>query len=604
MELWPSRSRKRSTLLIEERGAGRIYQLAEVAGSKTTTQKVTELAWTAGPVTLLASIGGYYIGNGKALPTATLVFFIAYTVIAGLVGLVAHVVFRLTREKRQLEAQEQLTSVVGMLPDRILQLRDLQLQQLDEESRRLETARLLLQEVDLGPEWLGCAVRTLGAEEKMVRLAEEMELLRRAGLHTRIDDLVRQHQADIDALVARFASDAPPLAELLRARFHGERPSLQQGVARTRYFIERIFAAIDDDDASLMTLTDVQEIFTLLFELMSGRRIPMLVFDYAGNSKLAESTNELEKERLRFRLARSRSYSRLLALATFLNDSGDSATMAPVGLTGQQLLEFCHEQISALICDYQTAPRNSPLRKTLESTLEKALSYYHAAYIANRRTGQEFERFQQRVIRWKRAMTERSKDEQQIDAGDGGSGLQIIEDSIHLNDKQKMALVAALYRPFLKQAQNCQRLSDPSRQLRVMKHLAIRIALALDEQISLRKPEVQRAIDNANTLNMGFFETDLSVRTKIGWGESLVQDLEKDMRHAAEALAQAIFRFYGLRLNSAALDELRQRYGVDPEVIRTLYSGEISTSDFERHLLKPFAVPRAPLEWRLVLARG
>ncbi|WP_210396653.1 hypothetical protein [Motiliproteus sediminis] len=601
MGFWPFRNAKSRALLIEDRGASRIYQLAEVAGSKSTSQKVMELAWTAGPVTLIASVGGYYFGNGKMLPTNTLIFFIAYTVIAGVIGLAAHFIFRLTRDKKLHEAQEQLTAVVGNLPDRILQLRDLQLQQLDEDARRLESARLLLQEVDLGPEWLGVAVRTLGAEESLVRLAEEVEVLRRAGLYTRIADLVAQQQHRIDGLVARFADDVPQLAELLRARFHGERPSLQQGVPRTRYFIERIFAAIDDDDASLMTQTDVQEVFTLLFELMSGRRIPMLVFDYSGDWQLAESTNDLEKERLRFRLARSRSYSRLLALATFLNDFGDSASLAPVGLTGQQLLEYCREQIESLLAEYQAEARRSPLRRTLKQALEKALELYHQAYLANRQTGKEFERFQRHVEAWRRAIAARPKDERQIDAGEGGSGLQIIEDSIYLNDKQKMKLVSALYKPFLKQARNYERMNDPARQLRVMKHLAIRIALALDEQIELRKPEVQRAIDNANTLNMGYFESDLSVRTKIGWGEAMVKELEKDMCQAAEALAQAIYRFYGLRLGSQALEELHQRYGVDPEQIRAFYAETPTAADVERHLLKPFPIPRAPLDWRLAL---
>lgn len=604
MDFWPLRGGKRKTLLIEDRGASRIYQLAEVASSKSTTQKVTELAWTAGPVTLIASIGGYYMGNGKLLPTNTLIFFIAYTVIAGVIGLAAHLVFSLTREKRLAEAQSQLTTVVGMLPDRILQLRDLKLQQLDPEARRLETARLLLQEIDLGPEWLGCALHTLGADAKMVRLVEEMELLRRAGLQTRIDDLVAEHQQAIDAFIHPFVDDSPALAELLRERLHGIRPSLKQGIPRTRYFIERIFSAIDNDDASLMTLTDVQEMFTLLFELMSGRRIPMLVFDYVGDTKLAELTNELEKERLRLRLARSRSYSRLLALSSYLNDYGDGSSLSTLGLTGQQLLEACREQLEALVCDVETAPRNSPLRKELQSTLERALSYYHDAYIASHRTRKEFQRFQQMVDNWKQTITERPKSEQRIDTSDGSDGLQITEDSILLSDKQKMKLVVALYQPFLKQARNFELMNDPLRQLRVMKHLAIRIALALDEQISLRKPEVQRAIDNANTLNMGFFESDISVRTKIAWGESLVKDLAKDMSHAAEALAQAIYRFYGLRLGRTALEELKQRYGVEPERVQAFYATEPSQEDFERYLLKPFTVPRAPLAWRLALNKG
>ena len=92
-----NRSRR---LLIETRGSGRINRLAEVASSKTTAQKVVELAWTAGPVTLIAAYGGYYLGNGKLLPTNTLIFFIGYTVIAGLIGLSAHMIYRLTREQR------------------------------------------------------------------------------------------------------------------------------------------------------------------------------------------------------------------------------------------------------------------------------------------------------------------------------------------------------------------------------------------------------------------------------------------------------------------------------------------------------------------------
>lgn len=601
MGLWPSREKRSSSLLIEERGASRIYQLAEAAGSKTTRQKILELAWTAGPVTLIASFGGYYLGNGKMLPTNTLIFFIGYTVIAGVVSLVAHLVFRLTRNKKLMAAQEQLTAVVGNLPDRILQLRDLRLQQLDEEGRRLESARLLLQEVELGPDWVGWAMRGLGAEESLVRLAEECEVLRRAALHSRIADLVSQHQPEIDALVARYENDSPQLAELLRSRLRGERPSLQQGVPRTRYFIERIFAAIDEDNDSLMTPDDVHEMFVLLFELMSGRRIPMLVFDYMGDSRLAKSTNQLERERLQFRLARSRSYSRLMALATFLNDSGESALLAPVGLTGQQLLEYCSEQIESLLEDHGNTPPRSQERARMHRVLDKALKLYRDAYQSNRQTSERFDRFQQHAEAWRKELAEQPREAQQVDAGESFSGLRITEDSIYLSDKQKMKLVAELHQAFLKQQRNVERLSKPARQLRVMKHLAIRIALALDEQVGLRKPEVQRAIDNANTLNMGYFESDLSVRTKIGWGEAMAKELEKDMRQAATAMVQAIHRFYGLRLGKVALEELRLRYGVDPEEIQAHYEQNPEAPDPGSYVLRPFPIPEMPRHWRLAV---
>src|SRR6056297_3630102 len=104
MRWWPWR-RHAESLSIEERHSGRIYQLAEVATSKSTTQKLTELAWTAGPVTLLASSGGYYLGHGKALPKDTLEFFVAYTLIAGVFGLGSHFISRFSRDAKLQEAR-------------------------------------------------------------------------------------------------------------------------------------------------------------------------------------------------------------------------------------------------------------------------------------------------------------------------------------------------------------------------------------------------------------------------------------------------------------------------------------------------------------------
>ncbi len=590
----------RRSLVIEDRGSSRINRLASVAGSKTTGQRVVELAWTAGPVTLVASIGGYYVGHGKALPKETLIFFIAYTVIAGVIGLGSHLIYRFARENRESKAQEQLTQVIGRLPDRVLQLRNLSLQALDGDARQLESCRILLQEVDLGPQWLGLAVRNLGASDELVHAAEDVELYRRAGMTVRVSDIQQQWREEFAEFVQRVAELSPPLADSLAARLRGERPDLRQGMPRTPYFIERVFAAIDDDNDTLMTLADVQEIYALLFELMSGRRIPILVFDYAGDGALARATNVLEKERLRFRIARSRSYSRLLALATLLAEQdAEGQLSAPQGLSGNELLAFCSMGMEKMVSALAAMPKKAAARNVLRRRLTIALDLYHRAFIANRKTGQEHERFQKQVERWQRRVSGQLHAEVDIDTE---QGLQIIEDEITLSDHSKLKAAAVLYPHFMQEARK-EWGSDVVAQARAMKQMAIRIALVLEEHIGLRRPEVQRAITSANGLNMGYFESELSTRTKIAWGESMVRELEKDMRQAAEALVGAIYRYYGVKLSPDSQQLLAERYQVDVSRLQQVYLTSAEESVAANAPIRPFTVPKAPLHWRLAPTR-
>lgn len=623
MSLFDRKPSLKRQLLIEDRGASRLSRLSHVATSKSTTHRVLELAWTAGPVTLVASIGGYYLGHGKSLPKETLVFFIAYTIITGVIGLAAHMINRLGRGRREEEVTEQLVRVMGTLPDLVLGLRDLRLEALDPDQRKLEAARILLQDVDLGPLWLASAVRSIGGSAGLAEAVSEIELFRRAGMLSRGRDILQQHHQELTLLVASLRQHSAALGNSLEARFLGVSYDKRAGVVRGRYFIERIFAAIDDDDDLLMTLEDAEDIYTLLFELLCGRRIPMLAFSFAGGSRLARETEALEERRLQFRIVRARAYSRLLALASYLSDSIDSgnlthswlfsspltserlnncAQISPAGLTGPELLIFCTTHIETLVAQVKA---DTACRKTLIPILSQALALYGQAYMAYRRTERDYLDFLKTVERWKRRLASYPETEVFFSATRGGRGLQITEDSIVLSDKGKVRVVKALLERFQLQPD----ISEPTdKRVGAAKQLAIRVALALDEEIQIRRPEVQRAIYNANTLNMGVFERDLSTTSKIGWGEALVKEIEKDMRSASIALVAAIYRFYGLRLDPESQLQLALRYGATVEQLEQQCgeeSGEAGSavSDYSRLPSRPFPVAKPPLAWRLALAR-
>ncbi len=600
MPLFERKSRLDRQLLIEDRGASRLNRLSQVATSKSTSHRVVELAWTAGPVTLIASIGGYYLGHGKALPKETLIFFIGYTIIAGVIGLAAHLFNRLSRERREEQVTEQLVRVMGTVPDLILGLRDLRLESLDFEQRKLEAARILLQDVDLGPLWSASAIRSVGGSHGLAEAVSEIELFHRAGMPSRGRDILQQHRAELDELVASLRQHSAALANSLEARFFGAGYDARAGVVRGRYFIERIFAAIDDEDEVLMTLDDAEDIYTLLFELLCGRQIPMLAFSFAGGATFAKETEALEGRRLRFRIVRARAYSRLLALASYLGDNvDDNAQISPAGLTGRELLEFCTQHIENLVAQVKA---NTPDRHALVPILQQALALYSQAYMAYRRTEREYHDFLKVVSRWKKRLGYYQGSDVCFSATREGHGLQITEDSIWLSDKGKLKVVQALWGPFRLQPDATE---EPAKRVRATKQLAIRVALALDEALQIRRPEVQRAIYNSNTLNMGVFERDLSSTTKIGWGEALVKEIDKDMRSASVALVAAIHRFYGLKLDPKSQLQLAQRYGATvlelEQVCREEGDGVLG---YSRLPMRPFPVPKPPLVWRLALAKN
>lgn len=597
MALFESNKRINNRLEIEDRGSSRISKIARVAVSKSTGQQVMELAWTAGPVTLVAALGGYYIGHGKIMPKETVIFLVAYTVIAGVIGLAVHFTNRLGRERQQQVAADQLVQVVGTLPSLIIDLRDLHLKSLEGSERKLEAARILLQDVDLGPRWLSTAVLEMGGDHRLAEAAATMDTFFRAGMSCRAKEIYDDHKALFQDLAESVRIQSPQLAESLEKRLSGERSDPRSGIPRDPYFIERILAAIDDEDDTLMTLGDVEEIYTLLFELLSGRRIPVLTVHFVGRAKLARQMDMLEKKRFHFRMVRARSYSRLLALATYLSENMAGASLASrSGLTGQQLLDFCHEHIESLM---EMINSSHPQKASYIPIFRQALILYHQAYITNRKTDRVYTEFAEAVSLWKQGLSKGDNIELAFDSSGKGRGLQIIENSIYLSDREKLKVVRKLVSHLGERFESD---SDSHAGIRQAKEFAVRVVLALDETIHIRRPDIQRAIYNANSINMGVFQWGLSSTAKIGLGESLSKEIRKDMRNASRALVAAIYRFYGVKLGLESTRQLSERYGASVDELEAAYQDHGGAMDVHTHVpVRPFSVPRAPLNWRLAI---
>jgi hypothetical protein len=106
-----------------------------------------QIFWTAGPVTTLGLIGGYYIGYGTMPSLQLLIYFVSFTVFSGVIGLVAKVVYDGTRGHLEEQTERDILTVTDTLGDLILVARDYVVQGYEEDARQREAALQQLERV-------------------------------------------------------------------------------------------------------------------------------------------------------------------------------------------------------------------------------------------------------------------------------------------------------------------------------------------------------------------------------------------------------------------------------------------------------------------------
>lgn len=608
-----------SQLFIEQKAVRRIDRIAESGVGKSSIWSLTELAWTAGPVTYVAAQGGYYIGFGTWLPTENMIFFIVYTILMGLIAVLVKFIYRATKGQDIDDAKERLVLVLGTLPDMLLSTRDLYLNRMDSESRRYESARLLLQKSDLGPEWLSVAVKSITESSLIAKTIEEIEIYWRAGMHSRIKDVNEERADEIEEALEGLREERPRLAELVSQRLQGKKNSLHSGVEREPYFIERIFSAIEEDNADIISLSDVEEMMVLLFELLSGRRIPMLYVMCVGSQELEKATETLEQERSHYRIVRARAYSQLLALANYLSENNllDYSTVAE-RLPSQDLLDICTETIDELtesvVDDVQGVMRRDQVNvrhlKLQNEILNKAVMLYKLAYQESKKVETEHADFLRDIQKWQRVMHRYGETKAHVSILEK-RGLTIKERAIFLDDTAKLDVIKSISSHFnskthLMRGMNAHydaRAKSSDRLVNASKQFAIDIALALEPHINLSMPRVQRAIDTSNAIDLGGFEPGVSTTTKIGWGVAMAKEIQKDMGKASEQLVFAIHRYYGVKLGVEELNHLNDMYGINSDNVLEYYevNAEESKDSNIFEPKPPLQIPATKQRWHSAL---
>ncbi|WP_018138710.1 MULTISPECIES: hypothetical protein [unclassified Thioalkalivibrio] len=557
-------------VLIEAAGRSRITEVAATARKVPWSLNMLQLLWAAGPVTFLAMQGGYFLGFGHAAPAQNFIFFAVYTLLFGVIGLLARFIADATRGKRQERSRDQLRNTIDFLPDLLFVTRDLAMAEMAPDMRRRKAAEVLLHEVDISPEGVAVAVREMTGDTSLAAAAEQIEIYRRLGLRSRVADLV---DATADARLAaleKLHHDASELADPLRDRLQGVAPTREDGVRRIDQFLDRLFSAADSDDLSRCTLDDTQAMFVLAFEMVNGRQIRRLSFEWSGGWRLGHALDRLEYQGNRFRVAQAGVVSRLRSLAMLLAQSPAS------GLDPQVLrsptLGIGREVLDALSQLEQSRPAvNSPEGRLLG----RALRHVEDLRAARDQLMQAQSRYTAAVERWealRRQQVERKG--QQSWFKRSARGIRVSEEVIELADDQKLRLADRF----------CEYLSELGIRREgdlfyfgghpldadTAKRIGIQLALILEPLVDLTNPSIQRAIYANPAAYLGGLYVGMSADAKAGLGSAMVRMVRQDLSRMAEWLALRLTRIYHLPLSDSMRDFLVRQYGANPDRLEML----------------------------------
>ena len=587
------------------------------------SRSLMKLAWTAGPVTALALTGGYFIGFGKLPAAELLIYFISFTILSGLIALAAKITYDSIQGPVLEEAEQDIMEAIDKLGDLILAVRDLSVDSHEGEARRQEAALQLLQRIDLPPEGVAFACQELTGDAELGRCMLQIDIFRRAGLYSRIRDLHQQHVAHFEEAIASLQQQAPLAARALRESFLGNAPTLKDGIERSDYFVERVLAAIEQDNLLLMTLSDVEAMLVLAFELINGRELPMLIFNYTGKWRLAAALDRMERLRSRYRIAQAAGSNRIRALAAWLTEVevicyGDAAEGLPTPTLIERIddaLDDLSRRVDHSLLRLRQQGGKEVLTRLRETAdlLATALRMYRTAYEASKRVGPSHADFLKATQAWEGLIGQNTNTEH-LQIGPGRRGLSILEKVISLDEDQRSEVCQHIARYirgehlertgrrfFLRRNGKRRPLSRDG-----ARRLAVEMALALEPHVGLSRPAIQRGIGATNASYLGDLEPGMSAREKKDIGEAMAKDVEQDMSRAAERLALTLMRHYQVELTPEACEFLNHTYGARRQVLDLLMQDQEGEWPAVQCLLsvRPAVVPTPKMDWYRCLVRA
>lgn len=577
------------------------------------SRALMQIIWTAGPVTTLGLIGGYYIGYGTMPSLQLLIYFASFTVFSGIIGLVAKVVYDGTRGHLDQQSDKEIQLVTGKLADLILVARDHVVQGYEGEARQREAAMQLLRRVDLSPYGVSIAFSDLTGNKKIGDIMGQIYAYRRIGLQTKVRELYSINRDTIDEIAKSLKEKSPESARELKQWFSGHSFSrLTYGVPREKYALQRVMSAIENNNPYIMTFRDVEEMMILAFELVSGREIPTLIFSYSGRWKYADRLNELENKRSRYRVTQARGGNRIRALASYLVETNIATPEElPEGMEINELVQNVTKIIDRLALRIRTNSRQDSASKydlkELGKIMKNSIELYQMAFEGYRDARKRHKELLDAMEKWKKLTTDKSLESELLSSSKRNKGIRIKESVIGLSEEAKLDVCRHLSWYFdkedVKKKQHSNVLSFMDKGEMSARRLAVEIAVALEPHIHLSKPEIQRNINATKAIYLGGLSPDMSSVQKQELGTKMVDEADNGLALAAIRLAETLVWQYHVSLSDEAIDFLCYNYGANRQTLERIANKKhVIESMRETNLSIPPMPEEIKKDWQKSLA--
>lgn len=551
-----------------------------------------QIFWTAGPVTTIGLIGGYYLGYGTLPSLQLLIYFVSFTVFSGIFGLVAKVVYDGTRGHLEEQAERDILNVTDKLGDLILVVRDKVVQGHEGDARQREAALQLLRRVDLTPYGVTIAFTDLTGNKKIGEIMGRIFSYRRIGLQTKVRELYAAHRNQINEVADKLEKSSPAAAKELKLWFTGiVTGRLKYGVSRDKYFLQRVMSSIENNNPYLMTFRDVEEMMILAFELINGREIPTLIFSYPGKWKYASALDEMERKRSLYRVAQAKGGNRMRALAGYLAESEySSAEILPDGMEINKLIKKVISLIDRIAVKARLATKDKDISakeaQKLADVIENSIELYVMSHEGYKESAKRHKELMLASDQWERMIAKEGENPASVNVGPGQKGIRIKESIIYLNEQARLEVCKHLIWYFDKENLNYHSYSlfasFNNKGGMVARRLAIEIAVALEPHIHLSKPEIQRNINATKAIYLGGLSPDMSAIQKQELGKRMSLEADNGLGLSAIRLADTLVHQYNVELSDEAVQFLHYNYNAGLKSLERIINRKKSTGMTER----------------------
>ncbi len=586
-----------------------------------------KLAWTAGPVTYLALQGGYYIAYGETASPLIVLYFGAYTMVAGIFALATKFAYNATKGSTMEEDMKVLESTFDALPRRIVEIRNLQLRSMDSLSRNVLSAKYLLENPQAGSDAVALAVRDITGDLELVQEMTALEVYRGNGLYYKAGEKSREILRLLEPHMENLNRISENVGRMIRERAAGEPDEKAYGRRRTAGFISRVLQASENDNLDYMTLQDAEEVCILVFELLNSRAFPHYTTEYKGNKQYREAAQRLSRARRDYRkhIYRRNSAIRILAEELYKEKQDRRSGKAPEHLSPrspgkkrkgiQRLLATIPQIRSARTLQHRITESVREMARTNPSPQNGEWRRIQSLYRNLYRNSQSVEKAYRKFLKiWQDMQTLIDRqaengifDESAPHRGNskysrkspirlvGGetkkTGIRIRPSQVFLTNKKILPVARMVYEK-LEEFDTAH--ENINIKINDQKELAIDLLHILDQYLPLEQTHVQRAIELTGSAYISRNNRQEKTGGSHNWSLSLVEEEEFPGKPSLHDMVESLVKYEYLELDKEDHRYLEETYGADPDFLDSLIREERRRESRSFPIEAPELVP--PLE--------